>query len=151
MKKLFSLIICLLFLPLSLLAHGESAELYIIIGYVFLIPIGIGLIEALYLKKIFEVKSRLKLKSIVLSLTISITGYLVAFYTVESTVIGSSEIVVAAIIILIISIIQLLLKSFLYSRLLLKNTHDLNKVGKLILFETIMVNSVFFLAIWITI
>jgi hypothetical protein len=151
MKKFFSIIIFLFCLPLSLLAHGESPELYIIIGYVFLIPIGIGIIEALFLKKMFEVKSKITLRSTALSLTITITGYLVAFYTVDSIIIGSSEIVTAAIIIFILSIIQLLLKSFLYNRLLIKNNDDLLKLGKLILFETIMVNLVFFLAIWITI
>jgi hypothetical protein len=148
-KQILILGFCFLF-PLSLLAHGESPAMFTIMGYIIIIPIIVGLIEYFLMKKRIEIKDKGKLKTILINIGVTIIGYLIVFYIVESLKIENERIVIL-LIMLFLSIVQIVSKILLYKQLIIINKDDFSKMNKLIFYSTAIINSFFILIIMILI
>ena len=149
MKKQI-LILGFSFLSMSLFAHGESPEMFTIMGYVFIIPIIIGLLEYYLIKKRFEIKRNVKLKLVFLNLGITIIGYIIVFYIIDSFKIRNEN-TLLLLIMISLTILQVILKVITYNRLIVNNKDHYRKMIKLVFYETITINSLFYAILMIMI
>lgn len=133
--------------PLTLHAHGESPALISIVGYVFILPLFVGLLDFYLLKLRFEIKGDGIYKSVLINYLITIIGYCIAFYIVNSFVIGNEKLILT-LIMTILTVFQVFSKTVLDIFLIKKKT-VLTKIFKLLFAETFIINLIFYIIVLI--
>ena len=141
-KPKLTLGFCLL--SMSLYAHGESPELFTLMGYLFLIPIIIGLVEYYLLSRRFEIKSKGKPKLILINLLITIIGFITAFNIGQYFRI-ENESSALLLIMIFLTILQVGFKAIIYNQLIISDKFNCSKMSKLLLYETLAINSLFYM------
>ena len=140
------LVILFLTLPMTIFAHGESPLMYSIIGYVFFLPILIGLIESYLINTKLgnqKIKERTMLKIIMINYVVIILGYFIIGYFVSIFKIDDLKIEFILFMITLTAI-QVISKTLLFTWLKIVEKSFGFRLRKILSFEAIIINSIFY-------
>lgn len=146
MKKQILILFLIFSFPLTIFAHGGSPAMFTIIGYVFLFPIIIGLFENYFIKSDLKIEKVRRFKIILANSTITLLGYFIAFYFVDNFNVKNENLALALIMI-VLTAIQLISKTLLYSHMIRVEKTENSRINRFIFLETVIVNAVFYVII----
>jgi len=143
------LVFFFLALPITIFAHGVPPQIYPIIGYIFFLPILIGLIESYLINTKLgnqKIKERTMLKIIMINYVVIILGYFIIGYFVSIFKIDDLKIEFILFMITLTAI-QVISKTLLFKWLKIVEKSLGFRLSKILSFETVIINSIFYVIV----
>jgi hypothetical protein len=134
---------------MTIFAHGEYPVMYPVIGYVFFLPILTGLIESYLINTKSgnqKIKERTMLKIIVINYFVTILGSFIIGYFVSIFKIDNLKTEFLALMIALTAV-QVVSKTLLFKWLKFVEKSFGFRLSKLLSFETVIINSFFYVIV----